>query len=183
MKRALVGIRDGPGTGKDGDRGGFNRNHGGKEGGSTHRAQTPVYPSLPSAPSCSRRHWEGPMSHRQPPAETSSIPRQPLPGASSHSTRELFLCHLHAASPPQALLTAQHGVHFLSAPSLTHPSLSYLLSPFRVPRTVLRLWDTRGARQGLPSHGVGVLLGPTGPNSGHARTHTHTHIHTHTHTV
>lgn len=74
-----------------------------------HRAQSPVCPSLPSAPSCSRRHWAGPVSHSQPPAETSSLPpasggpRAAPPGASSHSTKELFLCCLHAASlrPPQ----------------------------------------------------------------------------------
>ena len=161
--------------------GGLRCNRGGKEGGFTHRAQTPVDPSLPSAPSCSRRHGAGPVNHRQPPTKTSSVPTPPRrpPGSPCHGPLVTApgalplpsACCFSISGPPHS--PAWHS--FSQCPSLTRRSLRYWLSPFRVPRTVLRLWDRRGARQGVPSHGVGVLLGPTDPNPACLHTHTNTH--------
>ena len=133
-------------------------------------------------PSCSRRHGAGPVNHRQPPAKTSSVPtppRQP-PGSPCHGPLVTApgalplpsACCFSISGPPHS--PAWHS--FSQCPSLTRRSLRYWLSPFRVPRTVLRLWDRRGARQGVPSHGVGVFLGPTDPNP--ACPHTHKHGHT-----
>lgn len=81
----------------------------------------------------------------------------------SSSTRKLFLYHSDASSPFQSFLTAWRSFS-QCPPCLTHPSIKYLLNPCRVPITVLRLWDTRGARQRLRSHGLDPLLGEADHN-------------------